>query len=454
MKRPTVIPKYAWIVGLGVALALAAALIYNTVAAEEVSPGPDDGSGHPGSGVQLSAGATSIAAESGYVVLAWNDLGMHCYNRDFQYLAILPPYNNLWAQVIRVGDPPEIVTTGITLTYEFPDNTYSVGKSNFWDYDQALFGADLPANTGLTGKGLSGTLDPHGSAFVAEGIPLTEYRDADYEANPGNPARYPYQLATITVRDVSTGAQLAHVVVVAPVSTEMHCDNCHYDGGVEGIATGSVELNILTLHDEENLDEYPAQFAAPLVDQAPVLCAKCHGTNALGMPGTGGLPDVSRAMHGKHAEEGVGSTLSDCYQCHPGPNTQCLRGTMSQDHGMVCSDCHDSLAALADAARNPWIDEPKCGDVGCHAGATFGYPGPLYRQATGHGSVYCEACHDSPHAIAPSREPNDAIKFIHWQGFNGPLFRCATCHGLTPEDAGPHGMSIRSSYLPAVMRTR
>ena len=62
------------------------------------------------------------ASGSEYIVLAWNDLGMHCYNRDFQVLAVLPPFNTLWAQVTRVGDPSEIVTTGITLTYRFDDN--------------------------------------------------------------------------------------------------------------------------------------------------------------------------------------------------------------------------------------------------------------------------------------------------------------------------------------------
>ena len=82
-----------------------------------------------------------------YIVLAWNDLGMHCYNRDFQDLAVLPPYNNLWAQVIKRGDPPQIVTTGITVTYVFTDNTYSVGKSNFWTYAQQLFGVTLPPTT-------------------------------------------------------------------------------------------------------------------------------------------------------------------------------------------------------------------------------------------------------------------------------------------------------------------
>jgi hypothetical protein len=81
----------------------------------------------------ISQSANANAAGN-YVVLAWNDLGMHCYNRNFQDLAVLPPYNTLWAQVVKVGDPPQIVTSGITVTYVFTDNTYSVGKSNFWTY--------------------------------------------------------------------------------------------------------------------------------------------------------------------------------------------------------------------------------------------------------------------------------------------------------------------------------
>ena len=29
--------------------------------------------------------------QANYVLLGWNDLGMHCYNRYFQDLAVLPP---------------------------------------------------------------------------------------------------------------------------------------------------------------------------------------------------------------------------------------------------------------------------------------------------------------------------------------------------------------------------
>src|SRR5512136_1679236 len=109
--------------------------------------------------VPPSPSVAKANAAGDYVLLAWNDLGMHCYNRDFTDLAVLPPYNTLWAQVVRVGNPPQVITTGITVTYVFTDNTYSVGKSNFWTYAKKLFGVALPPNIGLTGKGLSGTMD-------------------------------------------------------------------------------------------------------------------------------------------------------------------------------------------------------------------------------------------------------------------------------------------------------
>jgi len=177
-----------------------------------------------------------------YVLLGWNDLGMHCYNKDFSNLGVLPPYNTLWAQVIRRGDPPQIVTQGISISYYFPENTYSVGKSNFWDYAQDLFGVSLAPNIGLTGKGLTGLMDVKADHFVAEGIPLTEYNDKDWIN------RQPYQLATLEAHDLMTGKIVASNQIVAPVSTEMHCNYCHSDNGDgnEGIHTGVVETNILT----------------------------------------------------------------------------------------------------------------------------------------------------------------------------------------------------------------
>ncbi len=381
-----------------------------------------------------------------YVVMAWNDLGMHCYNQDFQDLAVLPPYNTLWAQVIKVGDPPQLVTSGITVTYSFPDNTYSVGKSNFWDYELQLFGVELPPDVGLAGKGLAGELDLHDDHFVAEGIPLTEFLDSDL-VNP-----YPYQLAEITVLDQNTAEILAHTTAVAPVSTEMHCDNCHYDGGVEDIATGRVETNILTLHDMENQDEYPPGLSGPLMDRRPVLCAECHASNALGKPGQPDIPSLSNAMHDQHEGE-VSDTQEGCYNCHPGPNTLCLRDVMSQEHNMDCLDCHGGMNNVSQNP-DPWLNEPRCDNAACH-GSAYQQDQALYRLSKGHGDLYCAACHDSPHAIAPSREANDAIKFIDLQGYNDTLEVCTVCHLTEPTDGGIHGVGLQGhTFLPFVEKNQ
>jgi hypothetical protein len=255
-----------------------------------------------------------------------------------------------------------------------------------------------------------------------------------------------YQLATVVVRDKTTGLELARTHPVAPVSTEMHCDNCHEDGGVEDIATGRVETNILTLHDEESLDDYPPGFG-PLMQNRPVLCADCHASNALGKPGLPGIPSLSHAMHDKHSEgeAGVPDTMQGCYNCHPGPQTQCLRDTMSR-RGMTCIDCHGGMSTVAHNS-DPWRKEPRCD--GCHTDPAYVQNAALYRQSSGHGGIYCAGCHDSPHAIAASRESRDAIKFVEWQGHAGTLSTCTVCHTAAPLTAGPHGL-----YSPAALTER
>jgi len=384
----------------------------------------------------------SPAMAAKYAVLAWNDLGMHCYNRDFRDLAVLPPYNTLWAQVIEVADPPRIVTSGIKVSYSFPDNTYSTGKSNFWQYEDRLFGVNLPNNVGLTGKGLAGTMDLQGDHFVAEGIPLTEFRDSA----PTVP--YPYQLAKIVVRSTATNEVLATQTVVAPVSTEMHCDACHFDGGVDGIATGRVETNILTLHDKENSDEYPPGHAGLLMSRRPVLCAECHASNALKAAGVPGIPNLSKAIHAKHADK-IPQNITGCYRCHPGPQTKCLRGVMGTQKGMDCVDCHGNMQKISNNPA-PWLNEPRCDAVSCH-GSGYAQDKPLYRMSKGHGPIYCEACHDSPHAIAPSNVANDSIKFIALQGRAGTLSDCNVCHATTPRAPGPHGVMARGqSLVPSI----
>ena len=35
---------------------------------------------------------------------------------------------------------PQLVTARVTIEYSIPGNTYSVGKTDFWTYANALFG--------------------------------------------------------------------------------------------------------------------------------------------------------------------------------------------------------------------------------------------------------------------------------------------------------------------------
>ena len=108
--------------------------------------------------------------------------------------------------------------------------------------------------------------------------------------------------------------------------------------------------NILILHDALNQTSLVAQYQAG----NPVLCASCHYSKALDLGGnnqpTGsqvGHFYLSRAMHKHHGTAwdmmdgtylvpipGAG-TVQQCYYCHPGNDTQCLRSVMAVK-GMQC----------------------------------------------------------------------------------------------------------------------
>ncbi|MBU4234746.1 MAG: cytochrome c3 family protein [Proteobacteria bacterium] len=388
------------------------------------------GNGHnsappPGIGVLAPPGLGTPPKGNGqYTLIAWNDLGMHCMDPSFEDFSILPPYNTLWAQVIRRGDGPAIVTSNITVEYRILGNTRSDNKTNFWQYAQKLFGVSLAPNIGLKGNGLSGRMKVDTDHFVAEAIPLTEYLDS----NTTTP--YPYQVAELVAKD-SSGHILASTQTVAPVSTELHCETCHGDNGSanHGIATGVVKQNILTLHDQNH--------STNLMAQRPVLCANCHSSNALGTAGKPGIPNLSNAIHGKHASAGIddGTMEGTCYACHPGAQTKCLRGAMFLA-GKTCYDCHGNLTAVANSNRRPWIDEPRCDQ--CHDAAHGENSGTLYRFSKGHQGIYCQACHGSQHAITPSREKNDNIQAILLQGHAGTIDTCTVCHVTQPSFGGPH----------------
>lgn len=397
----------------------------------------------------------ALPASGVYKLIGWNDLGMHCMGPGYANLSILPPYNTLWAQLILQGPTPQIITSGVTIEYSIENNTYSAGKTNFWQYEKQLFGVTLPLNIGLAGKGLSGTMDLAGDHFIAPGIPLTPFYDG---ATPVPQNWAPYQIAHLVAKDSVTGQVLADTRPVAPVSEEMNCKVCHADGMQEGIATGNVETNILRLHDN--------QESTKLMQNRPVLCQQCHGDNALGLTGNPNLPNLSHAMHSQHQVGGnaplpvtdkdnaapskVTEGTNNCYLCHPGVKTQCLRDIMWQK-GLTCTNCHGTTADVANPNRRPWIDLPRCET--CHGAQFAENANTRYRDSTGHGGLYCEACHGSPHSILPSAQPNDNIQNIALQGYAGTLRDCTVCHGTVPNGPGPHGLGPLPSPTPTLTPT-
>lgn len=74
----------------------------------------------------------------------------------------------------------------------------------------------------------------------------------------------------------------------------------------------------------------------------------------------------------------------------------------------------------------------------------------MFKESRGHGKLYCSTCHGSPHAILPSREPNDNAQSIRLQGVAGPMRDCRVCHALVIPVMGPHGISFSATAVQEV----
>jgi uncharacterized membrane protein YgcG len=355
--------------------------------------------------------AGSVNINSDYVVFAWNDLGMHCLNPTYNEAVILPPYNDLVVQVVKRGDPPQVVTKGLTVQYRVINNTYSSGKGTFgqfWTYVTKLFGVTLQVDTGLNlvdpgiHNGLSGNMVVHGSQFEADGIPLTPIDDGG--------TWNPYQVAEITVKD-SSGKVVAQTRTTIPTSDEINCGKCH--------GTTDPFGDILKKHD--------AMHGTSLASHAPVLCSSCHADPILHTSNQNGSTEyLSAAMHKSHSTRGA-----TCYDCHPGNKTKCNRSIAHTASDGNCTTCHGDMANVADSitsgGRMPWLDEPKCAT--CHSGVAEVDTGSvLFREAFGHGGLHCTACHGSPHAMVPSSQASDNYQSTQYQGAVKTIASCGACH--------------------------
>ena len=457
-----------------------------------------------------SSKSSSLEAQTAkYRLVTWSELGMHCMDgKDYSIFAVLPPYNVVHAQLFRMGEPPVPITSGVTITYQATKdtkgsiNTISSTKTNFWSYIYVLFRNNNPPDVGLTGNHTQSQTayklkyDSSNAYWTADGIPTVPYDDQ------GNRNAYP--MAKIVAKDPN-GNVLASAPVVLAVSDEMSCSQCHAsnsdayakpNSGWENNSNPAkdVKLNILKKHDDRwtitsqmltQLQQMGYSYQSSLYQTAksgtPILCATCHGTNALGTTGLPGIEPVTTAMHKLHGPQinltngqtldNQTNSLNSCYLCHPGVQTKCQRGAMNTQQ---CMDCHGNVSLVGNPNRQGWLDLPAC--QMCHNNSNrymtaFTSPGQwrttsdttfatnqntplpgkqLYRFSSGHGAVYCSACHGSPHAEYPTLQANDNVYSTALQGHTGKITECAVCHTNVPTTAngGPHNMhNIGQSWV-------
>lgn len=435
------------------------------------SGAPPQTSGNPSSGSTGGAttgSGTSPVPSGNYALSAWNDLGMHCVDgNDYSVMSILPPYNNLHAQLIDKRTNKQ-VTDGVTLTYEaIADlqgsiNTRSATKTNFWQYVASLFGVSPGADIGLTGNPTpSRTPAPlvHNAVqgwFEAEGIPITPVDDAN------NKNFYP--MVNVIARDVQ-GNVLATAKAVLPVSDEMTCMACHASRQTGTTAEMAArppvsgwafdvdaqkdwKKNILRIHDDKHRTDAKFQqalaqkgytaagLAATAAAGKPILCAACHSSNAL--PGTGiaGISSLTSAQHRSHGQVTDPAqnlklddivNRSSCYMCHPGSVTKCLRGAMgdaadaSGNALMGCQSCHGLMRDVGATTRVGWLQQPNC--QACH------YNGKREVTALDSATGTLRQVSDTRFATTANVPASGFSLFRFSKGHGG--LQCEACHGAT-----------------------
>lgn len=415
--------------------------------------------------------------EGDYVLLATNDLGMHCVDADFSVFMMLPPFNVVDAEVIRRGNggsprllgssEAEVYYAGIADARGSINTTSLGGKTGFWSQLGTVFG--VADGQGLTGLYMPADAPVPGpqrmewdaglGAFQAKGIPIFPRDDAG--------VTNPYPILRIQARLAGGTSTVASIDTVVPVSAETDCQTCHVTGGIAASGSGTTwstdsdleiqaRTNVLILHDRKK--------GTSLASSTPVLCFQCHYSAALDLAGTGPtgmqtvFPTFSRAMHSSHGALGDGSggqlfpstenPRDNCYKCHPGAITDCQRGAM-RTGGLQCYSCHgdmldvggkDVLAAGGSidgtndgGVRRPWIDLPRC--QSCHTGDSNSHlTGADLVEAPG-GIRLGQAWRISDPAASPILATNQRFAenqdklFRNSRGHGGLL--CRSCHGST-----------------------
>ncbi len=454
-------------------------------------------------------------------LIGWSAHGVNeIAGTDFSVFSLHSPGTTIRAQFVQGG---RLATddTNVFVTYEAvadatgSRNSTSIGKGNFYDYAAALHGRPLLADEGLAGFAMPGpnnvpqamSFDPVERWFHAKALPILPIDDR------GQTNHQP--MMRLVARN-GAGTVLATTEIALPVNDGLNCRACHASGSQATARPNGgwvwdcdpdrdYKLNVLQKHDDRHLGSgvysnvlrqagYDhAGLAASATRGHPVLCVRCHASNATSDPGLEGMRPLTQVLHAKHsyvADPTRNLPLSFfndsavCLTCHAGPESRYLRGAHRQSvaagggFALQCQSCHGNMLALGAEGRQGWLDQPNC--QSCHTGtalqnngqiryasafdpqgrvrqavnATFAHQSQpdselsSFSHSQGHGGMKCAACHGPAHGEWPSREPNENVQSQRLQGNAGTLARCTACHTTNPVtlNGGPHGMHSVSQY--------
>ncbi|MGB5718859.1 MAG: hypothetical protein WBN81_17420, partial [Gammaproteobacteria bacterium] len=162
---------------------------------------------------------------------------------------------------------------------------------------------------------------------------------------------------------------------------KVQCSRCHYSPALDLTQGGPV--------DEPALDKLGRQQTRHITMSRAM---HAHHGNLPPFMGASLFPDMPPAndplrtarQNSRPVNSYERGILEDsCYQCHPGSDTQCLRGAMFSG-GVVCQDCHGNMVEVGNdfsmrvshtnpgdfildgSLRVPWASEPAC--QSCHTG--------------------------------------------------------------------------------------
>jgi hypothetical protein len=427
-----------------------------------------------------STALANTADPGTYYIFANNDLGIHCACPADELMTMLPPWNTVRAQVLRVdGKTKEVVTdpAKITVEYVVPFAQNNLDDPRYQAYLDNInktyptaegFAAVSRSNpVSIAGTPLSGGPfhpKPEHNMWVAEGIPVfPPVADQSWEGtfvDAFGTERQAFPAIIVRVKDTGTGQILAERTDVTTPVAFANCCTCHREiykdnHGFYGQPMDVFRETMIVAHDLKHGTDLDT-----LVSRGQVIrCSRCHSDPAVG-GATPGYPvslypeaqglnlpmppatlTLSYVIHQGHnlksdfhvRWQNLGFSEA-CEACHPGQDTVgCLRGvhvTNLEDGttmNMTCTECHGNLDArnATGQLQDPWS----------------------YRTLP-----RCSNCHANRGGIEWTTEQIDAYghqqfggAFLNSRGHKNDQLLCTSCHGA-PHALAPSNLFIEQGF--------